>query len=198
VHSNADDNDIHAVLMQIPLAMLANDSSAGFTDLIGRELLVWPYQPPDHILCLCLWLLEHVVAKHVCATLAVHPGKLWCRSIHNLMQMIDACWAHEHIARILLIAMFYAMSILSETGSMQAIESKKAAGDTASVQQEVDGIVQQLRLHVGSLSYTSLLHTSACHHTSQSLPSGRSFAHILHLVTTAPWELTTAQLVAIP
>ncbi len=58
--------------------------------------------------------------------------------------------------------MFYAMPILSETGSMQAIESKKAAGDTASVQQEVDGIVQQLRLHVGSLSYTSLLHTSAC------------------------------------
>ncbi|KAL0038795.1 hypothetical protein WJX79_008220, partial [Trebouxia sp. C0005] len=53
---------------KIPLAMLANDSSAGFTDLIGRELL--------------------------------------------------------------------------------AIESKKAAGDTASVQQEVDGIVQQLRLHV--------------------------------------------------
>ncbi|DBA99968.1 TPA: hypothetical protein ACH3X1_013841 [Trebouxia sp. C0004] len=53
---------------KIPLAMLANDSSAGFTDLIGRELL--------------------------------------------------------------------------------AIESKKAAGDTASVQQEVDGVVQQLRLHV--------------------------------------------------
>ena len=40
VHSNAATNEIHVVLMQIPLAMLANDSSAGFTDLIGRELLV--------------------------------------------------------------------------------------------------------------------------------------------------------------
>ncbi len=31
---------------------------------------------------------------------------------------------------------------------VQAIENKKAAGDTETVQQEVDGIVQQLRLHV--------------------------------------------------
>ena len=33
-------NETHVVIVQIPLAMLANDSSAGFTDLIGRELLV--------------------------------------------------------------------------------------------------------------------------------------------------------------
>ena len=50
---------------------------------------------------------------------------------------------------------------------MQAIECKKAAGDTASVQQEVDGIVQQLRLHVSSLSYTSPAHLCS---PSHSLP----------------------------
>lgn len=40
---------------------------------------------------------------------------------------------------------------------MQAIEEKTAAGDTASVQQEVDGIVQQLRLHVCHLSLHHVL-----------------------------------------
>jgi len=78
--------------------------------------------------------------------------------------------------------------------SLQAIESKKAAGDTASVQQEVDGIVQQLRLHVSCLSYTSTAHLCS---PSQAISSGRLSAHLLHLVTSASQELTTAQTVAV-
>ncbi len=77
---------------------------------------------------------------------------------------------------------------------MQAIESKKAAGDTASVQQEVDGIVQQLRLHVSPLSYTSTAHFCL---PSQALTSGCLSAHMLHLTATAPWDVTTAQTVVV-
>ena len=77
---------------------------------------------------------------------------------------------------------------------MQAIESKKAAGDTASVQQEVDGIVQQLRLHVSLLSYTN---TAYLYLPSQALTSGCLPAHMLHPITTAPWHVTTAETVAV-
>lgn len=77
---------------------------------------------------------------------------------------------------------------------MQAIESKKAAGDTASVQQEVDGIVQQLRLHVSCLSYTSTAHLCS---PSQALTSSCLSVRLLHLITTAPWDVTTAQNVAV-
>lgn len=85
--------------------------------------------------------------------------------------------------------------------SMQAIESKKAAGDTASVQQEVDGIAQQLRLHVSSVSYTNATHLCS---PSQALTSACLSACILLLVTsapwdvsTAPWDVTTAQTIAV-
>ena len=78
--------------------------------------------------------------------------------------------------------------------SMQAIESKTAAGDTASVQHEVDSIVQQLRLHVSALAYTSTAHLCS---PSQALTSGCLSAHLSHLITTAPWDVTTAQTVAV-
>lgn len=57
----------------------------------------------------------------------------------------------------LLMFMLYVVPARYVCMCMQAIEEKSAAGDTASVQQEVDGIVQQLRLHVCHLSLHHVL-----------------------------------------
>ena len=52
----------------------------------------------------------------------------------------------------LLMLILCAIPASSVGVTMQAIQQKTAVGDMASVQQEVDGVVQQLRLHVCYLS----------------------------------------------
>ena len=110
-------------------------------------------------------MLKYLSRLHVLLQLTTLAGNNTCRQQplqataflpSGILQMAHACI----VGRVDVQWVAHAVrctGVISVCASMQAIEEKTAAGDTASVQQEVDGIVQQLRLHVCHLSLQHIL-----------------------------------------